>query len=161
MAEYRSLQSNAEKFSSLVHRVERKTGLNLRELLRILAPDSVQGFLSNENLEANVFFDLVLDDLTTLVHETSPNTWKNYYQSSILRSYLQHFPEKYADVTEEFNQVLVGISGTKEKTPKWKKCLESAMKLNDAYSAVYVRKYSGQVSRTSKLLLLKDDERHR
>lgn len=136
---------NVETFSGLVDRVERKTGLNLRVLLKTVAPKFAHAFLSDENLDVNVVFLDLEEKLTTLVQETSPNTWKNFYQMAVLESYLEHLSGKYSVVVQEFEEIM---GGSKEKTiPKWKKCLEtSARRLTEAYSALYLRKHTSQVS---------------
>lgn len=136
-------EASGQKFSSLVDRFESKTGLNLRILLKALAPVFAQDFLSNEDLEVSVSPRLE-DDLIAIIQETSPNTWKNFYQLAALEEYLDYFPEKYSDAIQEVTQE---IDGTSENAPRWKKCgFLKALNFVNAFDALYVRTYSDPVS---------------
>lgn len=142
LVEYKT-ESTEEKFGSLVRRFKSKTGLNLRLLLKTLASVLTQ-FLSDGSLAVEVYSPHLEGQLASLIQETSPNTWKNFYQWNILESYIKRLPEKYTAVNQEFNQMMDEAG---EEFSKWEECLELSsrqepgLELGDAFGALYVGKY--------------------
>lgn len=137
-----------EKFSGLVERFEKKSGLDLRRLHKARYNDpKYQEFLMDEDLVVNVPFPRVVDQVAELIRDTPTDVLLNDHLLSAFLRYSSYFPEKYNDIDMEAEKV---ISGKKAKTPRWKRCAGLAQGLRDAYSANYVRKHFSQVCMDTK-----------